>query len=202
MTQKLILGVFLMASVSSFAATPSSELETTFVKEVGTTTQDRTPFYLNNFKMREHRKVGVALGLGGSLGIYGVQLELNLDDENAVLVGLGKGPSYNSFHVQWKHSFEGQYFTPYFSTGYSRWYNSEIKNIDNSSYVLQTVLDQETRERGPFGVDFIVGSAGLQFNQLDGEWIGAGFYFEFTALGSLQKTTLIPSGSVGALYYF
>lgn len=158
--------------------------------------------YANNLTMREERKVGVGVGMGGPLGFTGINLELNLEDENATLAGFGYGSGYNTVHLQWKHSFEGQYFTPYFTAGYTRWYNTQERNLQDSSYVLRAVLSEETLKKGPFSADFLVGSLGLQYNELEGEWSGAGFYFEFNLLGSLSKSTLIPSGSIGAIYYF
>ena len=152
--------------------------------------------------MREEKKVGVGLGVGGVLGFMGVNLELNLEDENATLLGFGVGGGYSTFHLQWKHSFEGQYFTPYFTAGFSRWYNTQERNLQDSSYVLRTVLDEETLKQGVFSSDFLVGSVGLQYNELEGDFSGAGFYFEFNLLGSFSKSTIVPSGSVGAIYYF
>ncbi len=158
--------------------------------------------YSNNLQMREEKKVGVGLGVGGALGFMGANLELNLEDENATLLGFGGGGGYNTFHLQWKHSFEGQYFTPYFTAGFSRWYNTQERNLQDSSYVLRAVLDEETLKQGVFSSDFLVGSVGLQYNELEGDFSGAGFYFEFNLLGSFSKSTIIPSGSVGAIYYF
>lgn len=158
--------------------------------------------YSNNLQMREERKVGVGLGVGGVLGFIGTNLELNLEDENATLLGFGGGGGYSTFHLQWKHSFEGQYFTPYFTTGFARWYNTQERNLQDSSYVLRTVLNEETIKQGVFTSDFIVGSIGLQYNELEGDFFGAGFYFEFNLLGSLSKSTIIPSGGIGAIYYF
>ncbi|MEK6774239.1 MAG: hypothetical protein AABY64_09885 [Bdellovibrionota bacterium] len=158
--------------------------------------------YANNLTMREERKVGIGVGAGGALGFTGVNLELNLEDENATLMGFGFGDGYNTVHLQWKHSFEGQYLTPYFSAGYSRWYNTQERDMKDASYVLRTVLSDSTLKKGPFSADFLVGSLGLQYNELEGEWAGAGFYFEFNLLGSMNKSVLIPSGGLGAIYYF
>ncbi len=158
--------------------------------------------YSNNLLLRKDRKVGVGFGLGGDLGLYGAQVELNLEDENAARIGFAVASDVKSFSLQWKRSFEAEYFAPYFSVGFARWFNSTERNLTNKSYVLNAVLDDKAKQSGIFTSDFLVGSAGMQYYQLDGDWAGAGFYFEFSLLTSLNKTMLLPSGGLGVIYYF
>lgn len=200
--KKMLLVFGIIASTQLSFAQGSGEVTEVTVSSVPRSQNEKKSSYTNNLAMREERRVGVGLGVGGALGFTGLNLELNMEDENAALMGLGYGDGYNTVHLQWKHSFEGQYFTPYFSAGYSRWYGTQERSLMNSSYVLRSVLSDETIRKGPFNADFLVGSAGLQYNELEGDWVGASFYFEFTLLGSLNKSVLVPSGSVGAIYYF
>lgn len=183
-------------------AQTSSEVPEVTVSSVPRSQVEGGGIYANNLALREDRRVGVGVGVGGTLGFTGLNLELNMEDANAALMGLGYGDGYNTVHLQWKHSYEGQYFTPYFSAGYSRWYGTQSRNLMDSSYVLRAVLSEEVLKSGPFNADFLVGSIGLQYNELEGDWVGASFYFEFTLLGSLNKSVLVPAGSVGAIYYF
>ena len=158
--------------------------------------------YTNNLHLHEDRKVGVGFGLGGVLGSAGLNIELNLKRDQAVLTGFGQGRDFGTFHLMWKQSLEGQYFTPYYSAGIAHWYNSRVRNISRTSHVLDAVLSDNIRHEGPFNVDFIVGSLGLQYNQLDGDWTGAGFYFEFNLMAALNNTAIVPNASVGTIYYF
>ena len=158
--------------------------------------------YTNNLHLRQDRKVGVGLGLGGVLGTAGINVELNIERDQAVLTGFGQGRDYGTFHLLWKHSLEGQYFTPYYTAGISHWHNSQIKNISRTSHVLDSVLSEQTRREGPFNMSFIVGSLGLQYNQLDGDWIGSGFYFEFGLMAAMNNTAIVPNASIGTIYYF
>lgn len=158
--------------------------------------------YTNNLHLQKDRKVGVGVGLGGLSGSIGMNIQLNLEQDQSVLLGFGQGRDYSTFHALWKYSLEGQYFTPYYSAGLSHWYNSQIKNISRTSHVLDSVLSESVRRTGQFNVDFIVGSLGVQYNQLDGDWVGAGFYFEFNLMAALNNSSIVPNASIGTIYYF
>lgn len=159
--------------------------------------------YTSNLKMRETRKVGVGMAVGGTLGLAGLNLEFNFEDADGAVAGFGTGPGYNSFGVAWKHNFEGDYLSPYTTLGYSRWYNSAGgKDAASDSDILNRVLTDSEKATGRFGADFITGALGLQYNQLSGELAGFSFYGEVVALVEVKRSQLLPAGSVGALYYF
>src|SRR6478735_1797197 len=52
--------------------------------------------YSSTLNMREARKVGVGMSVGGQLGLVGIATEFNFEDENSVVAGFGTGPGYNS----------------------------------------------------------------------------------------------------------
>lgn len=159
--------------------------------------------YTSNLKMREDRKVGAGMFLGGSSGAYGVNVEFNFEDADGVSTGFGTGPGYNTVQLAWKHSFEGDYLAPYTSVGYSRWYNSsgDVSNLTKSD-ILNRVLTASEKTSGRFGADFFNGSMGIQYNQLTGDFAGLSFYGELTAMWEVKRSMFLPNGSVGALYYF
>lgn len=167
-----------------------------------TLSRDSVSDYGSNYKLRQDRKVGAGIGIGGALGGLGGLVELNIEDENATLVGFGTGSGYQTMNIAWKRSFEGEYFTPYTTVGYSRWWNSGSKSDVNRSALLKNFLTKEQKEKNTFGLDLLIGSVGMQYNQLAGELAGSSFYMEFGGLLSIQNTKLMPTGSVGALYYF
>lgn len=157
--------------------------------------------YPTNLKMREERKVGIGMAVGGPLGVAGAFLEFNFEDADGAVAGFGTGPGYNSVALAWKHTFEGDYLAPYTTVGYSRWYNS-TGHFDGGSSILNRVLTESEKKSGQFGADFITGSIGLQYNQLSGEVAGLSVYAELVALAEVKRSQFIPSGTVGALYYF
>ncbi len=133
----------------------------------------------------------------------GAQIEFNFEDADGVLAGFGTGPGYNSFQLAWKHSFEGEYLTPYASLGYSRWYNSRGRGDEYlQSDVLDRVLTFEEQKSGRFGTDFINTSVGLQYNQLTSDFAGLSVFGELTAMYEVKRAILVPNGAVGALYFF
>lgn len=159
--------------------------------------------YASTLKMREDRKVGVGVVVGGALGLTGISMELNLEDADGVLAGFGTGPGYNSFQLAWKHAFEGLYLAPYTTVGYSKWYNSRGGGDDyHKSDVLDRVLTSTEKIEGRFGTDFVNGSLGLQYNHLAGDFAGLSIFAELTAMYEVKRSVLLPNGAVGAVYYF
>ena len=125
--------------------------------------------YETNYKLRQDRKVGAGIGIGGALGGVGGLIELNIEDENSTLVGFGTGPGYQTLGLAWKRSFEGEYFTPYTTAGYARWWDSGSKSEANRSSLLKNFLTADQKQKNSFGLDLVTGSVGMQYNQLAGE---------------------------------
>lgn len=161
------------------------------------------PLYASTLKMRESRKVGAGVSAGGNLGLFGLNVEFNFEDENGVVIGFGSGAGYNSFQVAWKHAFEGPYLAPYVMAGYSRWYNSYgSSGSHQSSDILNRVLTTQEKLEGRFGTDFINTAVGAQYNQLSGDLAGLSFYGELIAMVEFKRGVVLPNGAVGLLYYF
>lgn len=159
--------------------------------------------YATTLKMRDDRKVGAGIFVGGSSGATGFNIEFNFEDADGVLTGFGTGPGYNAVQIAWKHAFDGDYLAPYTALGYSRWYNSsgDIGNLKKSD-VLNRVLTASEKSSGHFGTDFVNASIGVQYNQLTGDYAGLSFYGELTGMWEVKRSMLLPNGSVGAIYYF
>ncbi|MBX2988198.1 MAG: hypothetical protein KF802_09895 [Bdellovibrionaceae bacterium] len=165
------------------------------------TAQAQESTYSNNLKMREDRRVGVGTQVGGSAGMMGLHVELNIEDQDGVLAGFGLGEGFSTFSLAWKHNFEGEFFTPYTTMGVSRWYNS-AGTSPARSYLLDSLLTAEEKSSGRFGVDFLVGSLGAQYNQLDGELAGASFFAQADLFLAPFRGQVMPSASVGVTYFF
>lgn len=164
--------------------------------------QNDSFYYPNNYKLREDRKVGAGIMVGGSLGAFGGLVELNIEDDDGVLAGFGTGSGYQTMALNWKHSFEGEYFTPYTTLGLAHWWDSGKSGDISNSSLLKNFLSDEEKRSGKFGIELLAGSAGMQFNQLTGELAGSSFFIEFGGLYTFDRSKLLPTGSVGALYYF
>ena len=156
----------------------------------------------SNLKLRDERKIGLGSQIGGGLGVAGLDLEINVDSENSVIAGVGSGTGYGTFQVLWRHSFEGQYLTPYTTAGWSRWYNSSSTSEYKNSLILDRVLNDSDRASGRFGVDFLTVSAGMQYHQLSGDLMGLSFFADFTLLSAISNPSIVPTGTLGSIYYF
>lgn len=158
--------------------------------------------YNSNWEMRDHRKLGAGIGLAGIFGQIGGVADINFDAQNAAQVGFGNGYGFSTFFMGWKNSFESRFLSPYIMLGYSRWYNSDNIDLRGNSYILDQVLSKNELRIGKIGVDFLVANVGVQYNQLDSEWLGNSFFLEFNFLYSTGRGTLIPAASMGSIYYF
>jgi hypothetical protein len=157
--------------------------------------------YDSNIQMRDHRKVGVGLQLGGSTGLLGLFVDLNFENQDGAQVGLGQGVGFSAFSIAWKHSFEGQYISPYMLLGWSRWFNSAGLQKPES-HILDQTLNAAEKAESRFGLDFIETSVGAQYQELEGEYAGAGFFAQATLMSSLSRGKIIPHASLGISYYF
>lgn len=163
---------------------------------------DETNNYEDNLVLRDARKIGLGLATGGSLGMYGLNLEINFEDINSAIAGFGGGPGFSTFHVLWKHTFWGDTIAPYFTAGYSRWYNSSGGRNFEQSEVLERVLTNAQKAEGRFATDFLTGSLGLQYTQLSGSLAGTTLFAELVLLDEVNTGAIVPTGAVGAGYYF
>ena len=158
--------------------------------------------YPSNYKLREDRKVGAGLSVGGALGALGGLIELNIEDDDGALAGFGTGSGYQTLALSWKHAFEGEYFTPYTTLGLAAWWNSGSQADASDSSLLKNFLNDKEKASRKFSLELLSGSAGMQFNQLSGDLAGASFFIEFGALMAVDRTKIMPTGSIGTLYYF
>ena len=198
-------------SMRSQAATLSADTQTVSEKALAIEkdysqtmrAESNTMTYTSTLKMRENLRMGAGIAVGGQLGTVGINGEFNFEDENSVIGGFGTGPGYNSFQLAWKHAFDGDYIAPYFTAGYSRWYNSRGHGDSwKDSSILDRVLTDDEKKTGRFGTDFLNASFGIQYNQLSGTFYGFSCFAEVVGMYEVKRAQLIPSGTVGTIYYF
>ena len=197
--KKLVIGLLLIFGTTSMAEmTPQSQSIFSKSKKLD---QEGVELYSTNSEMKIFKKLGLGFMMGGSTGLVGLNAEVNLDSTEAVFIGLGAGPSYGTFSFGWKHNFEGQYLSPYTKLGYSKWFNSSGSNATESD-ILKSIFTYEELKSGRFNADFAVGGIGLEYNQLEGELSGVNLFAEVLLLDEISKSTFIPTGGVGIIYYY
>ncbi len=207
---KLAIGlVSVLLSINVFAQESSSSVgafsgnnESIFVKKQKID-REGIELYATNWDMKSLKKVGLGLALGGSNGVIGLNGEVNLDPAEALVVGLGLGPSYGTFGLGWKHNFEGEYLSPYSKVGYSKWFSSSSGSGSAAdSDVLKRLFSESDLRSNRFDADFITGGGGIEYNQLEGELAGINFYGEVILMAEVRSFTFIPTGAVGITYYY
>ncbi len=159
--------------------------------------------YLTNLEMKAHKKIGLGLTTGGLTGGFGFNGEFNLEPVNALVVGLGRGDSYNSFNLAWKHNFESEYLSLYTKVGYGKWFNNSAGgNSAGSNDILKRVLTESEVRENKFNTDFFAGGAGIEYNQLEGELAGVNFFGEVLLMTEVKRSIYLPAGSIGVTYFY
>jgi len=157
--------------------------------------------YQTNLDMKQYKKLGVGLMAGGATGVLSLNGEINLEPSEAAIIGIGVGPGYGAFNLGWKHNFEAYYLSPYTKVGYSKWYSSS-KGDATDSAVLKRIYNESELRGGRFDVDFVAGSMGIEYNQLEGDLSGVNLFGEIVVMADFRKFTMIPTGAIGINYYY
>lgn len=195
-----VLSVIFVFSVKAHA---ENEPNGSFFSKSQRFDKDGTELYVSNLDLKRHKKLGIGISMGGANGVLGVNSELNLDPENALVIGLGAGPSYSSFNFLYKRNLEARYLSPYGKLGYTKWLSSSGNTLlAKDSDVLRRIFSEKDLKSGKFEADFLVSSAGAEYNQLEGELAGVNFYAEVVLMAELNRATIIPSGAVGITYFY
>jgi len=164
---------------------------------------DGTEIYKSNYELKQNKRIGAGLAVGGVSGVLGVSAELNLAPAETLVIGMGTGPSYGTFNLQGKYNFEAEYLTPFVKLGYSKWFSSgTIPSTAATSETLRQVYSEKDLRAGKFDASFAVASIGAEYNQLEGELSGINFYGEFTLLTEVRTASVIPSGALGIIYFY
>lgn len=203
-TTKLTFAIGLMVSLSVFAQTSeTSGSNESFFSTSQKFDNEGIELYSSNLDLRRHKKIGVGISVGGASGALGLNSELNLDAENALVVGLGTGPSYGSFNLLYKRSLEGNYLSPYAKLGYSKWFSASNNTSSvGSSDILRQIFSDKDLKSGKFDTDFAISSLGAEYNQLEGEFSGVNFYGELVLMTEIKSAKMVPSGAVGITYFY
>lgn len=141
--------------------------------------------YFNDFvELRAKRRVGAGILGGGQLGVAGLLVDLNIEDVDSALVGIGGGDDHQSVYVGWKRVLVGIAFTPYVTAGIAHWYASHGHNEkkNNQTYLMP--------------------SLGLQYAILAGPTTGLTAQAEVVLQMATNDLEPVPTGALGVLYYF
>lgn len=203
LTARLLVASALFVSLSVSAQSTTTSNNESFFSKNQKFDNEGVELYNSNLDLKKHKKFGLGLTLGGSNGAMGVNAELNLDPESALVIGLGTGPSYGSFNLLYKNNIESKYLSPYGKFGYSKWFKASNNSTPaNSSDVLKAIYSDKDLKSGNFDADFFVAGIGAEYNQLEGPLSGVNFYGEVVLLTELKSAKLVPTGAVGLTYFY
>lgn len=154
--------------------------------------------------LRGLRRVGIGGEFAGASGLLGAIIELNFTPEDSFLTGFGGGPGYSSFQMGWHHVFTADKLTPYAGLGYVRWYNSGIKQVEdtNPKFLGNQFLSDKEKATGQYSLNFISPNAGLQYHVLNGEYAGTAVFAEIRMFMTVSHLSPEVLGALGSIYYF
>ncbi|AZZ38152.1 hypothetical protein CIK05_15540 [Bdellovibrio sp. qaytius] len=159
--------------------------------------------YDSNYELKKYKKLGLGIATGGLTGGLGLNLEVNIQPEDALTFGIGAGKAYNSFHIGWKHNYEAAYLSPYTKVGYANWFNSNSTSESASSNdILNRVLTKNQIKENKFSANFLAAGMGLEYNQLEGDLAGVNFFGELMVLGELNSSIYLPTAGLGVTYFY
>jgi hypothetical protein len=173
----------------------SLALANTYIEQIQNSAQSVESFRLD-------RKFGLRTEMGGALGAFSLQLDLNYEPTESLFVGFGKGPGYDSFGFFLKHYFERNDLTLFNTLGYSRWYNTSSQNDLAGSAILQRSLTEEQKNTQVFSLDFLAFGFGIQYSPQFNNYLGFSYFLEATFLYEYKRAKTIPTGGVGIAYNF
>ena len=203
MKSLLIVLAFLTTTVSFAQSSETAAANQSVFSKSQKFDNEGVELYGTNHEMKNYKKIGLGVSTGGMTGGFGFNLEVNIQPEDALAVGIGMGKAYNTFHIAWKHNYEGAYLSPYTKAGYSNWFNTNSSNGDaSSSDILRRVLSESQIKENKFSANFLAGGMGLEYNQLEGELSGVNFYGELMVLGELNSSVYLPTAGVGLTYFY
>lgn len=198
----LVIGLFL-SSIAQAQYNQYGNSNRSFFSKNQKFDNEGIELYDSNLDMKRHKRFGLGVSLGGASGVLGLNSEFNLDAENALVVGLGTGPSYGSLGVLWKNNYEGQYLSTFTKLGYSKWFKSSgVSGGATDSDVLRRIYYEQDLRAGRFDPDFLIAGLGAEYNQLEGEMAGMNFYGEIILMTELKSAKFIPTGAVGMIYFY
>ncbi|MCB0421502.1 MAG: hypothetical protein KDD61_10935 [Bdellovibrionales bacterium] len=169
-----------------------------------TTTRISSSSALDGLSLRQERRMGIGLATAGSVGILGLNMELNFVPELSLRTGFGIGNGYNTFHLEVRKMVSGTWFVPYLSGGFARWTGNGRTNMEDVTpgFLAEKFLTQEEVVSGRFSQNMIYPALGIQYFQLKGDYKGSSIYAEVLMMIDLDDFVAAPTGEIGYVYYF
>ncbi len=160
----------------------------------------------SGMEMRKTRRVGIGLVAAGAAGMAGTSLELNFSEKSGIVLGFGGGsPSYQTFGVQYKGVFVGEWLLPYYTFGYTHWENYGRKGPiteTNPNFLADKFLTMKEKQEGKINENLIFPGIGIQYVKLGGFMAGSSLYLELQILMDIGDFVAAATGTFGYLYYF
>lgn len=150
-------------------------------------------------EIRMAKRWGIGLSAGGPLGVMGIEMDVNLNEQFSLSGGLGTGLDFSSFMVKGRYFLLGEWVSPYFATGVARWWTNGLSQPTVSPSVLANKFlgPGYDLSRG-FSVWIVHPGVGVQFMHP----VGFSFFAEVQYLFKLFDFANGTYAGVGMHWYF
>jgi hypothetical protein len=155
-------------------------------------------------EFRTLRRVGIGTSIGGTHGIWGLNLDLNFTEETTFGLGYGLGSPFRAFSMYIRRYMGTKTFSPYFAGGYARWTSAGETPVTSSTpnLLADRFLTDEQKKSGKFAKNFLYPALGIQYNQLDGDWAGLSFALELDFMVDFENLVTGSTGGINCTYFF
>lgn len=160
----------------------------------------------STYDLRDKKRMGIGTQWAGVGGLLSAFAELNVNPSNAVILGFGGGPEYNSFFVNWKYLMSDSATSPFFGSGYAHWYDASGESFENKKtnprFLNSQMMTRNEIASGKFQMNFWTGSLGVQHHLLTGQYQNLSFFAGIDLLVRLESFSVAPTGNVGTTFFF
>ena len=150
-------------------------------------------------QIREEHRFGVGASIGGGLGVFGFEVDVNVNDWLSLTGGYGAGIDFSSWTVKARALLPGAWVAPYAALGVSRWWSGATGESRPGPGLLASDLlaPDEDAAKG-FNAFLLYPAVGVQFMQRT----GFSFYAEMQCLLRIASFRHAFYAGAGAHMYF
>lgn len=158
-----------------------------------------TSSYSNVDELKMQRRFGLGMSAGGPLSVLGLEVDVNIEPEWGVSLGIGTGLDYSTMMAKTRFFLPGQWVSPYLTAGIARWWSNGTKEkVLGPSILRNKFLPGESDFTNGFDVWIVYPGIGVQFMHS----LGFAFYAEVQYLFKLFNLANGTYAGLGMHWYF
>lgn len=115
-------------------------------------------------QIREEKRFGIGASVGGALGVFGFEADVNVNDWLSLTGGYGAGIDFSSWTVKARALLPGAWVAPYAALGVGRWWTSGTGEArPGPAFLSAKLLAPDENAAKGFDVVFLYPAVGVQW---------------------------------------